>query len=99
MFQDVEFEHWKGGLGELFKIGDIVALFTALQRNIFSILLFHRALDALVDEALRETMIHSSMLSVLTVTVLLLLVQHLLCALPRQKLKTINNFLFAFAVH
>lgn len=51
MFQNVKFENWKGGLGELFKIGDVVALFTALQRNILSIMLFHRTLDVLVDEA------------------------------------------------
>lgn len=51
MFQNVEFEGWKGGLGGLFEIGDILALFTVLQRNILSIMLFHRTLDALVDEA------------------------------------------------
>lgn len=51
MFQDVEFENWKGGLDGMFKMGDVVALFTVLQRNIHSIMLFHRTLDALVDEA------------------------------------------------
>ena len=51
MFQDVEFENWKSGLDGLFEIGDILALFTALQRNILSIMLFHRTLSALVDEA------------------------------------------------
>lgn len=51
MLQNIEFENWKGGLAGMFKIGDVVALFTALQRNILSIMLFHRTLDALVDEA------------------------------------------------
>lgn len=51
MFQDVEFENWKGGLDGMFKMGDVVALFTVLQRNIHSIMFFHRTLDALVDEA------------------------------------------------
>lgn len=51
MFQNVEYESWKGGLNGMFEIGDILALFTVLQRNILSIMLFHRTLDALVDEA------------------------------------------------
>lgn len=51
MFKNAEFENWKGGLGGLSKMGDVVALFAALQRNILSIMLFHRTLDALVDEA------------------------------------------------
>lgn len=50
MFQNVEYETWKGGLGGMFEIGDVVALFTALRRNVLSIMLFHRTLNAMVDE-------------------------------------------------
>ena len=50
IFQDVECENWKGGLNGVFEISSVVALFTALQRNILSIMLFHRTLNALVDE-------------------------------------------------
>ena len=50
MFQNVEYENWKGGLGGLFEIDDILALLTVLQRNILSIMLFHRTLNALVEE-------------------------------------------------
>jgi len=51
MFQNVEYESWEGGLNGMFEMGDVVALFTVLQRNILAIMLFHRTLDALVDEA------------------------------------------------
>jgi hypothetical protein len=50
MFQNIEYENWKGGLNGMFEIGDILALFTVLQRNILSIMLFHRTLNVLVDE-------------------------------------------------
>lgn len=50
MFQNVEYETWEGGLEGLFEISDVVALFTALQRNVLSIMLFHRTLNAMVDE-------------------------------------------------
>lgn len=50
MFQNVEYETWKGGLDGMFEIGDVVALFTALQRNVRSIMFFHRTLNAMVDE-------------------------------------------------
>ena len=50
MFQNVEYETWKGGLGGMFEIGDVIALFTALRRNVLSIMLFHRTLNAMVDE-------------------------------------------------
>jgi len=50
MFQNVKYETWKGGLDGLFEIGDVVALFTALRRNVLSIMLFHRTLNAMVDE-------------------------------------------------
>lgn len=50
LFQDVEFDNWQGGLNGWFSINDVVALFTALQRNILSIMLFHCTLNAIVDE-------------------------------------------------
>ncbi|WP_295624045.1 hypothetical protein [uncultured Nitrosomonas sp.] len=50
MFQNVEYETWEGGLEGLFEISDVVGLFSALQRNILSIMLFHRTLNAMVDE-------------------------------------------------
>ncbi|WP_090662150.1 hypothetical protein [Nitrosomonas marina] len=50
VFQNVEFENWKGGLDGIFTVNDVISLFTALQRNILSIMLFHRTLNAMVDE-------------------------------------------------
>ena len=50
MFQNVEYETWEGGLEGLFEISDVVGLFAALQRNILSIMLFHRTLNTMVDE-------------------------------------------------
>lgn len=50
IFQNVEYETWKGGLEGLFEISDVVGLFAALQRNVLSIMLFHRTLNAMVDE-------------------------------------------------
>jgi hypothetical protein len=50
MFQKLEYETWEGGLEGLFGISDVVGLFVALQRNILSIMLFHRTLNAMVDE-------------------------------------------------
>lgn len=50
MFKDVEYEKWEGGLDGLFEISDVVGLFAALQRNICSIMLFHRTLNTIVDE-------------------------------------------------
>lgn len=50
MFKDVKYEKWEGGLNGLFEISDVVGLFAALQRNICSIMLFHRTLNAIVDE-------------------------------------------------
>ena len=50
MFQNVKYETWEGGLEGLFELSDIVGLFAALQRNIRSIMLFHRTLNAMVDE-------------------------------------------------
>lgn len=50
MFQNVEYETWEGGLEGLFEISDVVGLFAALRRNVLSIMLFHRTLNAMVDE-------------------------------------------------
>ncbi len=49
-FMTDEFEYWDGGEGGIFSMRDIVGLTIALQRNILSIMLFHRTLDKLVDE-------------------------------------------------
>lgn len=43
-------EDWNGGEGGLFEKKHVVGLTVALQRNILSVMLFHRTLDKLVDE-------------------------------------------------
>lgn len=45
-----ELEDWSGGEGGEFEIKDILGLTVVMQRNILSIMLFHRTLCALVDE-------------------------------------------------
>lgn len=50
LFENIEFEEWKGGLDGLFKIGDVVNLLIALQHNALSIMLFHRTLNTMVNE-------------------------------------------------
>lgn len=43
-------DNWSGGDGGLFKEQDVVGLVVAMQRNILSIMLYHRTLCALVQE-------------------------------------------------
>lgn len=45
-----ELEDWKGGEGDLFEKKHVVGLLAALQRNILSIMLYHRSLAALVAD-------------------------------------------------
>lgn len=50
MFKNDEFEDWEGGEGGIFQKKDIVGLFVVLQRNILSIMLFHRTLDKMIED-------------------------------------------------
>lgn len=50
MFKNDEFDDWDGGEGGFFQEQDIIGLFASLQRNILSIMLFHRTLDKMVEE-------------------------------------------------
>ncbi len=50
MFENDAFDDWNGGVGGLFNKNDVIGLTVALQRNILSIMLFHRTLDKLVDD-------------------------------------------------
>lgn len=50
MFKNDEFDDWNGGEGGVFQEKDIIGLFASLQRNILSIMLFHRTLDKIVAE-------------------------------------------------
>ena len=42
---------WNGGPGGVYSKGDVVALLTALQRNILSIMVYKRSLCSLIEEA------------------------------------------------
>lgn len=42
---------WDGGPGGVFSKGDVIALLTALQRNILSIMVYKRSISSLIEEA------------------------------------------------
>lgn len=50
-FDEDDLDDWAGGEGGQFEMKHVVAMVAALQRNILSIMLFHRSLNVLVDEA------------------------------------------------
>lgn len=50
MFENDDIDDWDGGLGGLFNKNDVIGLTVALQRNILSIMLFHRTLDKMVND-------------------------------------------------
>lgn len=50
MFENDEFADWNGGVGGFFSKNDVIGLTVVLQRNILSIMLFHRTLDKLVED-------------------------------------------------
>lgn len=45
-----ELDDWDGGFMKLFEMRDVIGLVTVLQKNILSIMLYHRPLSALVEE-------------------------------------------------
>lgn len=47
--QDVD-EEWNGGEGRLFEKKHVIGLTVALQRNLLSVMLFHRTLDKFVED-------------------------------------------------
>ncbi len=49
-FKNDELDDWNGGEGGFFQMKDIIGLFVAMQRNILSIMLFHRTLDKMVED-------------------------------------------------
>ena len=49
-----ELDDWDGGFMGLFDMSDVIALVTVLQRNILSIMLYHRPLSALVEEVRQD---------------------------------------------
>lgn len=48
--KDDDLDDWNGGHDGLFEMCDVIGLTVALQRNILSIMLYHRPLSALVEE-------------------------------------------------
>ena len=50
IYSDEEIE-WTGGYGGQFTIADVVGLTTTMQRTILSVMIFHRSLSALMEEA------------------------------------------------
>lgn len=49
--EEDDLDDWAGGEGGQFEMKHVVAMVAALQRNILSIMLFHRSLNVLVEEA------------------------------------------------
>ena len=48
IYSEEDFE-WNGGPGGIFSKGDVIALVTALQRNILSIMVYKRSLSSLIE--------------------------------------------------
>lgn len=48
--RDDDVDDWNGGEGGIFEKKDVIGLTIAMQRNILSIMLYHRTLSALVEE-------------------------------------------------
>lgn len=49
-FENDDIDDWNGGEGGIFQKKHVIGLTVALQRNILSIMLFHRTLDRLVED-------------------------------------------------
>jgi hypothetical protein len=48
---DNEFDNWSGGTGGIFKMEHIIGLAYALQHNVLAIMIFHRSMATLIEEA------------------------------------------------
>ncbi len=91
IFQNVEYETWKGGLEGLFEISDVVSLFAALQRNVLSIMLFHRTLNAMVDEVRNGN--DDSLFNAVRIDRSIITCPAFALRISQQKLKMTRNFL------
>jgi len=54
LMKNDDLDDWDGGFMKLFEMRDVIGLVTVLQKNILSIMLYHRPLSALVEEVRQD---------------------------------------------